>query len=62
MALRIYCLKITDTRREKGGHLRMEDFYFCLSFFARTLAKEAAPSQTELTPLVYLDWDLEREL
>lgn len=38
MALRIYCLRITDTRREKGGHLRMEDFYFCLSFFARTVA------------------------
>lgn len=62
MALGIYCLRITDTWREKGGHLRMEDFYFCLSFFARALAKGAAPSQSELTPLVYLDWDLEREL
>lgn len=43
MALRIYRLKITDTRREKGGHLRREDFYFCLSFFARALARGAAP-------------------
>lgn len=37
----------------------MEDFYFCLSFFARALARGAAPSQSELTLFVYLDWDLE---
>lgn len=58
-ALSIYRLKITDTRREKGGQRRMEDFYFCLSFFARALARGAAPSQSELTLFVYLDWDLE---
>lgn len=37
MAFKIYYLKITDTQREKGGHHRMEEFYFCLCFFARTV-------------------------
>ena len=39
MAFKIYCLKITDTHREKGGHLGMEEFYFCLGFFARTVVR-----------------------
>lgn len=39
MAFKIYYLKITDTQREKGGHRRMEEFYFCLRFFARTVVR-----------------------
>lgn len=38
MAFKIY-LKITDMQREKGGHLRKEEFYFCLSFFARAVVR-----------------------
>lgn len=31
--------EITDTQSEKGGHLRMEEFYFRLIFFARTVVR-----------------------
>lgn len=31
--------EITDTQSEKGGHLRMEEFYFRLIFFARTAVR-----------------------